>query len=112
MAGICPNRHADDVQSNIFEAEFSGMTVDAVSVADLEQVRVRLIEEVRSRLIGNAARFLRTVVDGEPDFASIGLPSAAELPAVQWKLQNILKLRDTNPEKHATQCESLGSLLS
>lgn len=98
--------------TDVFEAEFSGMTVDAVSVAELEHVRGRLIEDVQSRLTDSAAQFLRTLVGGEPDFDAIGLPSAAELPAVQWKLQNILKLRDTNPEKHATQCESLGSLLS
>jgi predicted nucleotidyltransferase component of viral defense system len=97
--------------TNVFDAEFSGMTVDAVRVTDLEQVRVRLIEDVRSRLTGNAARFLRTLVEGEPDFDAIDLASAADLPAVQWKLQNILKLRDTNPEKHAAQRISLNSLL-
>ncbi len=41
--------------ANVFEAEFSGMTVDAVSVAELEQVRARLIEDVQSRLIDSAA---------------------------------------------------------
>ena len=98
--------------ANVFEAEFSGMTVDAVSVADLEQVRVRLIGDVQSRLTGSAAQFLRTLVRGEPDFDAIGLPLAANLPAVQWKLQNILKLQDTNPEKLSAQCESLESLLN
>jgi predicted nucleotidyltransferase component of viral defense system len=98
--------------TNVFEAEFSGMTVDAVSVAELEEVRIRLIADIQSRLTGNTARFLRTLVDGEQDFYAIELPSAADLPAVQWKLQNILKLRDTNPEKHAAQCESLKALLN
>jgi predicted nucleotidyltransferase component of viral defense system len=98
--------------SNVFETEFSGMTVDAVSLAELEQVRTRLIADVQSRMNGNAARFLRTLVNGEPDFDAIDLPSAADLPAVQWKLRNILKLRNTNPEKHAAQCESLESLLN
>ena len=98
--------------TNVFEAEFSGMTVDTVAVTDLEQVRNRLIEDVQSRLTDSAAQCLRTLVSGEPDFHAIGLPSAANLPAVQWKLQNIQKLRDTNPEKHAVQCESLESLLN
>ncbi|MCY4287652.1 MAG: hypothetical protein OXC63_03580 [Aestuariivita sp.] len=84
--------------ASIFEAEFFGMTVEAVSVAELEQVRVRLIKDVQSRLISNAAQFLRTLVDGEPDADVIGLPAAADLPAVQWKLQNILKLHKINPK--------------
>ena len=98
--------------ANAFETEFSGMSVDAVAVTDLEQVRVTLIEDLQSRLTGNAAKFLRTLVGGEPDFDAIGLPSAANLPAVQWKLKNILKLRDTNPKKHAVQCKYLESLLN
>jgi len=97
--------------TNVFEAEFSGMTADAVSVAELEEVRIRLIVDIQSRLTGNAALFLRTLVDGEPDFDAIDLASAADLPAVQWKLQNILKLKDTNPEKHAAQRISLNTLL-
>ena len=98
--------------TNAFEAEFSGMTVDAVSVAELERVRVKLIEDVQSRLTDSAAQLLRTLVRGEPDFDAIGLPSAVNLPAVQWKLQNIQKLRNTNPEKHIALIESLESLLS
>ena len=98
--------------TNAFEAEFSGMTVDAVSVAELERVRAKLIEDVKYRLTDSAARLLRALVRGKPDFEAIGLPSAANLPAVQWKLQNIQKLRNTNPEKHIALIESLESLLS
>ena len=54
LVGVCPDRHDDDARSKVFEVEFSGVTFDAVIVADLEQARVRLIEDVRSRLIGNA----------------------------------------------------------
>ena len=97
--------------AEVFETEFSGMTVAAVTIADLEQVRIRLIEDVQSRMIGNAAQFLHTLVNGEPDFDVIDLPFAADLPAVQWKVRNILKLRDTNPEKHAAQRTSLDILL-
>ena len=96
--------------AEVFETEFSGMTVAAVTIADLEQVRIRLIEDVQSRMIGNAAQFLHTLVNGEPDFDVIDLPFAADLPAVQWKVRNILKLRDTNPEKHAAQRTSLDIL--
>lgn len=96
---------------DVFEKEFSGMTNDAVTVADLEAVRVRLIQDVQSRLNQNAAHFLRTLADGAPAFEAIGLASAAALPAVQWKLRNILQLRDTNPEKYAAQRTRLETLL-
>jgi predicted nucleotidyltransferase component of viral defense system len=94
-----------------YEKEFSGMTRDAVTVGELEAVRVRLIQDVQSRLNQNVAHFLRTLADGAPAFDAIGLASAAALPAVQWKLRNILQLRDTNPEKHAVQRRRLETLL-
>jgi hypothetical protein len=96
--------------ANVFEAEFSGMTVNPVTIDDLTQVRVRLVQDIQSRLIDNGAQFLRTLVDRTPNFEAIGLPSAAELPAVQWKLRNILNLRETNPEKLAAQRAILESL--
>ncbi|MBA3070548.1 MAG: nucleotidyl transferase AbiEii/AbiGii toxin family protein [Hyphomonas sp.] len=96
---------------DVFEKEFSGMTDDPVTVADLEAVRVRLIQDVQSRLNHNVAHFLRTLADGAPAFEAIGLASAAALPAVQWKLRNILQLRDTNPEKYAAQRTRLETLL-
>ena len=96
---------------DVFEKEFSGMTDDAVTVADLEAVRVRLIQDVQSRLNQNAAHFLRALADGAPAFEAVGLASAAALPAVQWKLRNILQLRDTNPEKYAAQRTRLETLL-
>jgi hypothetical protein len=96
---------------DLFVKEFSGMTAEAVTIADLEAVRVRLIQDVQSRLNQNAAQFLLTLVDGAPDFEAIGLPSAAALPAVQWKLRNILKLRRINPQKHADQRTRLEKLL-
>jgi hypothetical protein len=37
----------------------------------------------------------------EPDFAVMGLPQAAQLPAVRWKVQNLERLRRENPAKHA-----------
>ncbi|CAN7757154.1 hypothetical protein LJR257_006717 [Ensifer adhaerens] len=48
-------------------------------------------------------RFLLSLHDGEPDFKAIGLPHAAELPAVRWKLLNLEKLKARNLEKHAEQ---------
>lgn len=97
---------------DVFRKEFSGMTADVVTIPDLEAVRARLIQDIHSRLNDDAAHFLRTLVGGRPDFDSLGLPSAASLPAVQWKIRNILKLSDINPEKHAAQKTALEALLS
>lgn len=95
-----------------FAQEFEGMTNIPVTLADLEQTRDRLFADIRARLDDKARLFLLSLHDGEPDFTAIGLPQAAALPAVRWKLLNLKKLITDNPDKHAEQRAELKQLSS
>jgi predicted nucleotidyltransferase component of viral defense system len=83
-----------------FVKEFEGMTSEPVDCDDLLITRSRLFADLTERLDDNAMRFLLSLHDGEPDFEAIGLPQAAHLPAVRWKLLNLAKLKEQNREKH------------
>lgn len=96
--------------SNVFRTEFQGMAIVEIPLNDLLEVRERLIGEVRSRLNETAMEYLLGLHDGRPDFGLIGLPDAAELPAIKWKLMNLNKLRLTNPNKHALQRRAIEQL--
>jgi hypothetical protein len=93
-----------------FRRDFEGMTVEPVSLEALHQAHVRLLRELRLRLSGNAAAFLEGVHDCRPEFGLIGLPQAAELPAVRWKLRNLERFRKESPERHADQLDALRAL--
>lgn len=93
-----------------YAQEFLGMTKDTVGLDELIAVRARLVDEIRSRLDDAAQAFLLSLHDAEPDFDVIGLPQAADLPAVKWKLLNLQKLIADNPAKHAEQKEQLLTL--
>lgn len=86
------------------------MTVDPLPLTELEAARERLVTEIRALLDSNAMRFLLSLHDGAPDFDAIGLPHAATLPAVRWKLLNLGRLRSTDPEKHARQRAAIEKL--
>jgi predicted nucleotidyltransferase component of viral defense system len=86
-----------------FVKEFEGMTIETVSLDDLKAARARLMTDILARLDDKAMRFLLSLHNGEPDFEAIGLPQAADLPAVRWKLLNLQKLKEQNPAKHAEQ---------
>lgn len=86
-----------------FVKEFEGMTIEPISLDDLKAARTRMTTDIVAKLDDKAMRFLLSLHDGEPDFKAIGLPQAAELPAVRWKLLNLEKLKAQNPEKHAEQ---------
>lgn len=86
-----------------FVTEFDGMTTHEISLTELLEVRERLTGDVAARLDERVRNFLLSLHDGEPDFNAIGFSHAIELPAVQWKLLNVRKLKVQNPEKHAQQ---------
>ena len=94
-----------------FEREFQGMTSSPIGQEELEAVRIQLVEDVQSRLTGSVADFLRSLQQGAPDYSLIGLSEAAALPAVRWKLTNLKKLKNANPDKHGEQSASLEALL-
>lgn len=96
----------------LYTEEFVGMTREEIALSDLETVRTRLIADIRSRLTGKSAAFLLSLHDAEPDFALIDLPQAERLPAVQWKLLNLRRLKAENPAKHAEQGEMLKALFA
>ncbi|MBM1691148.1 nucleotidyl transferase AbiEii/AbiGii toxin family protein [Sulfitobacter geojensis] len=93
-----------------YAQEFLGMTKDTVSLDALIGARARLIADIHSRLDGAAQAFLLSLQDATPDFDTIGLPQAADLPAVKWKLLNLQKLITENPAKHAEQKAQLLAL--
>jgi len=95
----------------VFEREFEGMSNLPVTVADLEAARERLVKDIQDRLTGPVASFLRTLGDAAPDFSLINLEAAENLPAVQWKVINLQKLRTDNVEKFEFQKASLEALL-
>ena len=94
-----------------FASEFVGMTNESVTLDALLETRQHLIADVQLRLDKSAATFLRSLIDGTPDFDAIDFPQAAQLPAVRWKVQNLLKLKADNPAKHAEQRIALEKLL-
>ena len=98
---------AAPLREELHGGEFVGMTRQPVSWEALIDTRRRLHADIGSRLTGDVAAFLLSLHNAEPDFRLIGLPEAADLPAVRWKLMNLEKLKQTNPRKHEIQRDAL-----
>jgi len=97
--------------ADLYGQEFVGMTREVVVLADLEAARSRLIADIADRLTSDVAAFLLSLHEAEPDFGLIGLSEAERLPAVQWKLLNLRKLKADNLAKHAEQRALLEAIL-
>ena len=90
-----------------FENEFAGMEREPVTVPELEAARTRLRRELLAALTADHKRFLLGLVAGVPPWEAMTCRHLAELPAVQWKLQNLARLKQSNAAKFQAQADEL-----
>ena len=90
---------------------FVDMAVDSYSYPQFEVTRERLLAEVSALLRDEDRELLLSVKRGEPDWSLFPVVGLENLPAVQWKLANIEKLKK-NARKHAEQLKALEKALS
>jgi hypothetical protein len=90
-----------------FRNEFVGMTRDAISLTQLEQTQERLITELPGALTPSHRNFLLSLVHAEPAWDLMPFAQLQQLPALQWKLVNLRKLKSRNPSRFAAQREEL-----
>jgi hypothetical protein len=107
---LCPHRLDLSAQ---YDEEFVGMTVEEVSLDTLVEARERLIGDIHKRASEDGARRFLTVFHAlQPDWSAIGLgEEIGALPAVQWKLLNLRRLKDENETKFAAQLRALSDCL-
>ena len=101
----------DSNMAPAFENEFEGMTVEQISLAELVATRERLQHELPAALTDAQRRFLVSVANAEPDWSLMSCPHLSELPALRWKQQNLIKLRQTNVRKFQGQANELQAKL-
>jgi len=92
----------------IYESEFAGMTAEDVRYEVLVAARETLIETLLRDLTAKEKGFLVSLKEGQPKWDLLELKGIEMLPAIQWKLMNIRKMKK---EKHAAALEKLKSTL-
>lgn len=78
----------------LYKQELEGMTSIYVSYNDLVAARKDLINKIKNDLTNNERLFLCSIKEDEPKWSLLNLPELHRLPAVQWKLNNIRKMKD------------------
>lgn len=90
------------------ENHFDGMSTEPFSYREYESVRIQLIETVRKNLTDEDKLFLLSVKNLDPNW---GIYDFRHFPAVLWKLHNLQKLKENNPNKLRQQYELLKETL-
>jgi hypothetical protein len=92
----------------LYEQEFAGMTAEGVEHDELVAVRKTLIETIVKTMTENEKKFLISIKQGNPEWDLMPVAGIARLPAIQWKLVNIRKMKQ---EKQAESLQKLQAAL-
>jgi hypothetical protein len=80
------------------------MTDEKFSYEEFEATREKLVETIHQGLTERDKEFLLSVKNLMPDWS---IYDFHRFPSINWKLQNLQKLKEKNPEKHKEQYEAL-----
>lgn len=94
-------------QQQAMQNQFEGMTDIPFTYGDFEQTRKDLITNVKALLTDKDKQFLTFFELGEPDWSLFDYPEFADYPSVKWKMQNLAKLKQSNPAKLQAEVEKL-----
>lgn len=92
-----------------FTREFAGMTREPVALGVLEKTQRQLMTELPHALTASHREFLLSLVRAEPAWELMPFEHLQQLPAMQWKLLNLRKLKARNAERFAAQHEELAA---
>lgn len=113
---LCSDRPIYEVISPNFQDQrsaltnqFSGMTDEAFTYEEYESIREKLVETIHQSLTDKDKKFLLSVKNLTPDWS---IYDFQRFPSINWKLQNLQKLKDKNPEKHKELYEMLKEKLN
>jgi predicted nucleotidyltransferase component of viral defense system len=87
-------------QKLAFESQFVGMASIEFDYDDYLNTRNRLIETINNSLTKREKELIYSFEKGEPLWELFPFKVLKEMPAVQWKLLNVEKLKTKSPHKH------------
>ncbi|TIL42768.1 nucleotidyl transferase AbiEii/AbiGii toxin family protein [Mesorhizobium sp.] len=90
-----------------YARHFDGMTTEPVALDDLLEARENLIEEIAGNMPAPHKEFLLGFKRGNPDWDLLGVPGAAELPAVRWKQINLDRLSEAARSRLVSQLQTV-----
>ncbi|UBZ15261.1 nucleotidyl transferase AbiEii/AbiGii toxin family protein [Flagellimonas marinaquae] len=88
--------------------QFEGMSPEPFTYGDFEKIRKELTKEIHQNLTAEDKEFLLGFGQGTPNW---DIYDFERFPAVQWKLQNLINLKNRNPKKHGSFVISLKKVL-
>jgi predicted nucleotidyltransferase component of viral defense system len=105
-------RPAPKDQRAAFANQFEGMSFKPFAYDDMTTTFDELVLGIHETLSNDDRLFLRSFEAGDPDWSRFPIEALSSMPAPRFKLANIRKFREMQPEKHAANVAALEDALS
>ena len=92
-----------------FARGLAGMVETSVALEDLIRTREEMVTEVVGGMSEEHRTFLASFESGKPEWSLLGVPHASTLPAVRWRMMNVVRL---DPGQRADQIGRLERALA
>lgn len=95
------------MNEDIFDKEFAGMTDESFSFDDAKQTFGNLVKELHKALTDKDKAMLLDFVQLKANLQNIDIPNLDKLPGIKWKLKNLETLQKQNSKKFQEQYSKL-----
>lgn len=97
-------------QHEAMERQFSGMSEIPFTYKDFEATREKLVNDVNSVMTKEDKQFLIGFEELEVDWDNSPYSPFRDYPSVKWKMQNLQKLKSSNPKKMNAEADKLKNI--
>jgi len=94
-------------QRDAMEHQFAGMSEIQFTYEEFESTRDKLIRDVNSAMTEDDKKFLIGFEDLTVDWSDTVYSDFRDYPSVKWKIQNLQKLKKSNPKKLMSEADKL-----
>lgn len=94
-----------------FEQEFQGMSDENFTLEDCNNTFDTLVYKVKSALTPEDKQFLIDFFSLDEAWKNTTIPNVDRLSGVRWKIENLIRLQQSNPEKFVNQINLLKQVL-
>ncbi len=94
-------------QHEAMEHQFSGMSEIPFGYNDFEETREKLVTDVNAVMTEDDRRFLIGFEELSVDWENTPYSSFRAFPSIRWKMQNLQRLKASNPKKLKAEADKL-----
>lgn len=99
-------------QSEAMERQFAGMSETPFTYEEFESTREKLVRDVNSAMTEDDKKFLVGFEELTLNWDNAIYKEYREYPSVKWKIQNLQKLKTTNPKKLKSEADKLREIFN